>query len=90
MISKERLNALALDVADKFDYSEFSSEFRMYSCDIGNFAHALIKAMEAESEVVAFAHKNDSRSVLRSVGGMMNHSDWNPCVALPLVEGETN
>lgn len=37
---------------------------------------AILNAPEAEP--VAWAHKTDSRAVLRSVGGMMDASNWEP------------
>ncbi len=78
-ISKERLNEIALEVwADGF--AGRSEEEFVY-----DFAHALLKAVEVECEVVGYQSKMSGN--IDNEGGVV--PDWyNKLIALPLVSEE--
>jgi len=79
-ISKERLSELALEVATN---SQVFTEALMgdYELGITNFAHALLKRVEQESEVAGYVD-----SIGRYQSTNYKRKDIVPLIALPLVE----
>lgn len=95
MISKERFNNLAINLSHSMDGFDWDRSDIAIITESGmlRFAHALLKAVEAESEVVLFAHKHGHFQV---AGSLMAHekdkytsgTGWNKLIALPLVSEE--
>jgi len=90
MISKERLDALALEVANKipeFVWREGSyHECGVLEYEVITFAHALIKAVEKEAEVID--------GWVQMPDGIVIRTDYpfkedRKLITLPLVEGES-
>lgn len=85
-ISKERLEQIVLSIYDSNSDFQFTqpSLFR-------EFAHALLKKVEAESEVVAYYDPSEDESDMAFMWPC-NHCHDDPqdtkLIALPLVEGD--
>jgi hypothetical protein len=75
MISKERLNELVLEVNESMP-----QRFQLI-----DFAHALIKAVEAESEVVGY-FCNETSVFQRQLYEGNNPSRWTPLFAIKGVD----
>jgi hypothetical protein len=80
MISKERFEQLVIHTCKDLGMpSSYSSYF-------SNFAHALIKAVEDESEVVAWGIESEEQFFFGKKDKRPFAKAWKPYLALPLVE----
>jgi len=82
-ISKERLSELALEVGKSQYEDDFHKWPEEYTQRVIDFAHALLKRVEEEAEVIAFLH--DQRFLQFTNGGK---KDALKLIALPLVSSE--
>ena len=82
-ISKERLNELALEVDEQVFGSDPEWLFTSTDTALQAYAHALLKRVEEEAEVIAFLH--DQRFLQFTNGGK---KDALKLIALPLVSSE--
>jgi hypothetical protein len=93
MISKERFKQIVLGLMDKAD--DAADEILMCKGEFHDnwhtvrdtwFAHALIKAVEAESEVVAWGIESEEQFFFGKKDKRPFAKAWKPYLALPLVE----
>jgi hypothetical protein len=86
VISKERLNEIALNCAEEILLQDGNFYTILKAMGPARFAYALLKAVEQESEVVAFMEHGFNGSYCVYEQSDKFKSD--PLIALPLVEGD--
>ncbi len=82
MISKERFGQIALEVAVKLDCYD---DYYFTRHDAIQFAHTLLKKVQAECEVVGYRF---DKGPVTKIDTWPHGGKWKKLIALPLVESE--